>query len=148
MDYCTTLMDSVHQNGTLYTTIYDLKNGKINLYYNHNYKNCISLNLKEELKKGNRILSIPELFPAQKTSAFTGYKNLKLQIDSMVTLDKNAAARVRLVNGLTKLEYLMHILGNYGYENLHSDNIPKAIGLFKLFIELYPDSPDGYDCLG
>jgi hypothetical protein len=68
VSFCTSLLDSLHQEtswggGTLYSTLYDLNEGIIYLYYNHNFENVITFNVREELEKGNRVLEIPKLFP-------------------------------------------------------------------------------------
>jgi hypothetical protein len=60
------ILEATHQNTlgvrTLYSNIYDLKNGLIYLYYLHNYDNEIIIDLKEELKKGSHYYEIPTLF--------------------------------------------------------------------------------------
>lgn len=59
------ILASTHQEGkypTQYSNIYDLKNGLIYLFYFHNYDEFITINLFEELKKGNRSYDIPNLF--------------------------------------------------------------------------------------
>jgi hypothetical protein len=69
VDFCTSVLDAVHQEGmypTLYSTVYDLKNGLIHLYYNHNYNRVKIFNLSEEIKLGYHSYSIPELFEQDK----------------------------------------------------------------------------------
>ena len=60
------ILEATHQNNlgvkTLYSNIYDLKNGLIYLYYLHNYDNEVIINLKEELKKGSHYYEIPSIF--------------------------------------------------------------------------------------
>jgi hypothetical protein len=60
------ILKATHQNTlgvqTLYSNIYDLKNGMIHLYYLHNYDNAVIINLNEELKKGRHYYEIPSLF--------------------------------------------------------------------------------------
>jgi len=67
ISYVKSVMDSIHQEtkwgGTLYTTVYDLNNGKVYLYHFYDYNNVVTFDLKEELKKGQRMVNIPELFP-------------------------------------------------------------------------------------
>lgn len=48
---------------TVYSNIYDLKNGLIYLYHFHDYANEVIINLKEELKMGQHSYDIPSLFP-------------------------------------------------------------------------------------
>ena len=66
VEYFREILKTTHQNTlgvrTLYSNIYDLKNGIIHLYYLHNYDNAVIINLNEELKKGRHYYEIPSLF--------------------------------------------------------------------------------------
>jgi hypothetical protein len=60
------ILDATHQEGwapTLYSNIYDLKQGIIYLYYFHDYDNVVILDLNEELAMGEHIYEISSLFP-------------------------------------------------------------------------------------
>jgi hypothetical protein len=48
---------------TLYSTIYDLKQGLIYLYYFHDFEHVVTFDLKKELTKGLHSYDIPSLFP-------------------------------------------------------------------------------------
>jgi hypothetical protein len=62
-------------DGTLYTTIYDSKNGLIYAYYFHDFSKCLTFNLEEELAKGAHQMSFASLFAGNKAyGRFTGYK--------------------------------------------------------------------------
>lgn len=69
LDFCTALSDTMHVcrkkigDGTLLTSIWDLHNGKVNLYFYHNYKTTVQFDVNEELKKGNHSIAIETLFP-------------------------------------------------------------------------------------
>ncbi|MBE9511529.1 MAG: linear amide C-N hydrolase [Bacteroidetes bacterium] len=61
----TSALDAAHKEGitpTVFSNIYDLKNGEIYFYSFHNYNEFVRLNLAEELSKGNQYLKMPELF--------------------------------------------------------------------------------------
>ena len=47
---------------TLYSNIYDLKNGLVYLYHLHNFDNEVVIDLNEELKKGRHYYELPSLF--------------------------------------------------------------------------------------
>jgi hypothetical protein len=72
IEYCRNLSDtmSVHRprigDGTLYTTIYDLEQGFVHVYFFHNYQEKHSFNVKEELAKGPHAYNFVELFPMNK----------------------------------------------------------------------------------
>jgi hypothetical protein len=63
------LSDSMHVcrpkigDGTLLTSIWDLNDGKIHLYFYHDYSHHISFLLKDELNKGDHISAVDNLFP-------------------------------------------------------------------------------------
>jgi tetratricopeptide (TPR) repeat protein len=149
-EYCASLMDSVHQETTLYTTVYDLNAGTIDLYNFHDYSKVTRFNIKEELRKGNRVLRIPELFPEVINPAYKGVLNLKATFDSLAFYftAKDSARRAAVIDELRTRDYTIHVLENYGYEYLHLGDIPKAISLFTLVTELYPQMPHGYHFLG
>jgi len=149
-EYCASLMDSVHQQSTLYTTVYDLDSGTVDLYTLHNYTHVIRFNIKEELKKGRRVLRIPGLFPDVEHSAYKGIRKLNARFDSLAFYPAayDSATRTAIINDLRKRDYVIHVLGNYGYEFLHEGDIQKAIGIFRLMQEMYPNMPHGYDFLG
>lgn len=67
--FCTALSDTMHVcrskigDGTLLTSIWDLNEGTVNLYFYHTYDSTIQFKLSNELRKGNHILSIDSMFP-------------------------------------------------------------------------------------
>jgi hypothetical protein len=69
LEFCTALSDTMHVcrkkigDGTLLSSIWDLNNKTVNLYFYHDYKTTVKFNLSEELKKGDHIISIETLFP-------------------------------------------------------------------------------------
>ncbi len=67
--FCTAMMDTMHEcrkrlgDGTTYTTIYNLNDGLVYLYFYHDYSKVVAFNLKEELAKPNHELLMRDLFP-------------------------------------------------------------------------------------
>ena len=49
-------------NGTLLTSLWNLKTGEISLYFYHDYKHVVPFNLKDELEKGDQFMEISKLF--------------------------------------------------------------------------------------
>ena len=156
LEFCTSLMDTMHQDwgfwGTLYTTIYDLDEGIIYLYFNHNYKTFVKFNIANELKKGKRILSIPELFPEN----IEGHKLLKeynstissiklLDIDS---LKYDSVKFTQLIDELYtknnnfRFEDLINTIGHNWLYN--RQNINYALQVFKLNVNYCPNSYNAY----
>ena len=60
------ILDATHRNTlgarTLYSNIYDLKNGLVYLYYLHDFDKEVVIDLNEELKKGSHYYELPSLF--------------------------------------------------------------------------------------
>lgn len=69
LKFCSALLDTMHVcrkkigDGTLLSSIWDLNNGTVNLYFYHDYKTTVQFKLSEELKKGDHIFAIEGLFP-------------------------------------------------------------------------------------
>jgi tetratricopeptide (TPR) repeat protein len=70
LTFLKTLSDTLHQSwpnnigGTLYTTIYDLNERTIHLYFYHDYTKSVTFKLEDELNKEDRVVvNIPKLFP-------------------------------------------------------------------------------------
>jgi hypothetical protein len=95
VDFCASVLDAVHQEGsypTQYSTVYDLKNQLIYLYYYHNFDQVKVFNLSDELSLGYHAYSIPDLFETSpekplKPSGPSGGKCGELYTFSTSTVD-------------------------------------------------------------
>ena len=61
-----TILAATRQKGnypTLYSNIYELRSRTLHLYHFQDFERVVTFNLAEELKKGERVLDIPALFP-------------------------------------------------------------------------------------
>jgi choloylglycine hydrolase len=68
VDLIRQVLEKTRQGGnslTVYSNIYDLKQGTIYLYNWGNFNDVVVLNLAEELKKGQRRLDLPSLFQSR-----------------------------------------------------------------------------------
>jgi choloylglycine hydrolase len=68
LDLIRDVLEKTHQEGnalTVYSNIYDLKQGTIHVYNLRNFEEVVVLNLSEELRKGQRRLELPALFKSQ-----------------------------------------------------------------------------------
>ncbi|MBX7053190.1 MAG: hypothetical protein K1X54_14230 [Flavobacteriales bacterium] len=69
LSFCTQLSDTMHVcrekfgDGTLLTSILDLKTNHVHLFFYHDYEHRVSLDLDEELKKGDHRIDLLTLFP-------------------------------------------------------------------------------------
>ena len=72
------ILAETHQNGaypTLYSNVYDLQSRTMHLYYFHDFERAVTFNLAEELKKGERVVDIPSLFPPNAEAEAFATKN-------------------------------------------------------------------------
>jgi tetratricopeptide (TPR) repeat protein len=161
LSYLTLLSDTMHQDcgkgfgGTLYTTIYDLNEGTVNLYFYHDYSVTVKFNLKDELNKKDRILVIPEMFHENTAGQFhySKYNNAKEAIRSLA---RNVAANDSLaLDNFIEAEELYPMIkvfevdvNDVGYALLEKGKITVAINVFKLNVKYFPKSWNCYDSLG
>lgn len=77
------LLDNAHQGDfTIYSNIYDLNKKEVYVYCCQNYGNSIKLNLEDELRKGEHLYNLYDLFPEQKLKMSVNdyfFKELSIQ---------------------------------------------------------------------
>lgn len=72
LSYCTALSDTMHVcrdrngDGTLLTSIWDVEEGLVHLFFYHSFDTSVQFNISEELSKGDHMVDIVELFPANR----------------------------------------------------------------------------------
>ncbi|MCB0695031.1 MAG: hypothetical protein H6568_11130 [Lewinellaceae bacterium] len=81
LDYCTALSDTMHVcrkrngDGTLLTSIWNTRDGSVNLYFYHDYDTTVQFHLAKELAKGDHSMAIPDLFaPNPEFARLSSYK--------------------------------------------------------------------------
>ncbi len=66
VDYCASILNATHvesaRGNTLYSNVFDLKNGIIYLYYWHQFDEVVTLDVDEEIKKETTYTRIKDLF--------------------------------------------------------------------------------------
>jgi hypothetical protein len=157
--FCSSVMDTMHQErvwgaGTMYTTIYDLKEGAIYLYFFRDYKQVIKFNLNEELVKDNHSLVVPDLFPENKKGQdfLKNYNAVSNELDLLKNDDIfNDSLRYDFVisNLFTKELSLIRAFSNkvseIGSSWMEKGNYKAAIGVYLIKIKLLPESWNAYD---
>jgi len=84
--YCSALSDTMHvcrsrnSDGTLITSIWDTKDGSVDLYFYHDFDHSVRFDLSEELAKGDRTLDVSSLFPSN--SEFERLKSYKTPVNT------------------------------------------------------------------
>jgi tetratricopeptide (TPR) repeat protein len=161
ISFCSSVMDTMHQErdwggGTMYTTIYDLNEGTIYLYYFHDYAHVVKFNLNQELKKNDYSLIIPELFPENKTgqdflndynainSALDLYKNEDVLSDSIRYTNVTSTLFKKDVKLIGRFANKINEIGNSWIEK---ENYGAAINVFKIIVKISPDSWVAYKVL-
>lgn len=161
LDYLTQLSDTMHQDwgkgfgGTLYTTIYDLNEGTVNLYFYHDYSVTVKFNLRDELAKKDKILVIPEMFPDNTAGQYhySKWNNAKEAVRSLVgnstANDSLALDNFIEAEGLYPIIKVLELdVNDAGYALLEKGKITAAINVFKLNVKYFPKSWNCYDSLG
>ncbi len=158
--FCASLLDSLHQEtawggGTLYSTLYDLNEGIIYLYFNHNFENVIKINIKDELAKENHSLVIPELFP-------NNLKGQKFYKDYNETISKiEELGHIRTISNTKLISELEQYFKSVKKINIYKEYFEKIaeewnkaeifkyeIQIYKLLAKLLPNDYTIYYKLG
>jgi tetratricopeptide (TPR) repeat protein len=161
ISFCSSVTDTMHQArnwgaGTMYSTIYDLQDGTVYLYYFRDYTRVVKFNLNQELKKDEYCLSIPRLFPDnQKGQDFLNHYNtinssLDLYADEAIATD---SIRYKNVTN-TLFTHDIRLIGRFtnkideiGSTWMDKENYAAAINICKISVKLSPNSWVAYKTL-
>jgi len=161
ISFCASVMDTMHQErnwgaGTMYTTIYDLKEGAIYLYFFRNYTQVVKFNLNRELEKENHCLVIPELFPENKkgqdylnnynaiNSALDLYNDEDILSDSTRYKNVTSVLFQKDIRLISRFADKINEIGNSWFEK---ENYGAAVCLFQISVKISPDSWKAYNDL-
>lgn len=143
---------------TLYSYICDLKKGDIYIYHFHNFDEVVKINLKEELKKGERFQSILSLFPYETFASkrYNAQRTVGLLLERAqekgIGGDTGAIALFREIKRGDFKSYNLSVVEGHllacGYEYLQQGQTKEAIEIFKYAAEEYPQSATIYEGLG
>ncbi|MEM9051026.1 MAG: hypothetical protein AAGC47_03140 [Bacteroidota bacterium] len=137
LSFCSALSDTMHVcrsrngDGTLLTSIWDTKDGLVNLYFYHDYDSTVQFNLTEELLAGNHSVNIPELFPAN--AQFERLKNYKTPFNT-----PELRVGLAIVGGFLSLfSFFFSIASDRSKNNGVSIKAALSIAVFNLLITAY-----------
>jgi len=133
LEFCTQLSDTMHVcrekigDGTLITSIWDLNNRTVNLFFYHQYKKSVQFNITEELKKGDHSINITTLFPQNSEfEKLLNYKTPKNSIAIGIFIVTSAGLFI-----FTALFFLFKLfrrqLKEVKYKNIHIILIPLSL---------------------
>lgn len=160
VSFCASLLDSLHQEtswggGTLYSTLYDLNEGIIYLYFNHDFENVIKINVKDELAKGNHTLIIPELFPNNKKGQeyYNSYNNTLTKIEllgnkDIVTNSKEFSSLKNFLRQVPRINIFKENLDKSSAKWIENKDFKTDIIVYSFMIELFPIDSELYSNLG
>jgi len=160
VEFCTSLLDTLHQEtdwggGTLYSTLYDLNEGIIYLYYNHNFDNAITINIKEELQKENHIIEIPKLFPNNKKGQefYKNYNETISKIEELGTIEtisssENISELRKFFNNVQKINIYREYFDKVSNKWEETEDFKSAIKVYEVMTMFFPDDYKIYYKLG
>jgi tetratricopeptide (TPR) repeat protein len=160
VDLIRAILSATHQENnypTLYSNIFDLKNGIGYVYNFHNFEEVWVFNLADELKKGEKTIELPKQFSIT-THMAKVFKNTRQIVASEVLLKiitkrgiEKAIERFHKMKKQFSKEYVYDFsereMNSFGYQLLSSNSIKEAIAIFKLNVEEHPESWNCYDSL-
>lgn len=140
LSFCTALSDTMSvrrakvSNGTLYTSIYDLTEGLVHVYFYHDFGKCVTFNLKEELAKGDHSYDFVQLFPDN--------KNFQRFIAYQTPQNSKPLFIILLACGLLfffsffffLLRFFKTANDNYKYLNIGMSVLSLALGIYVLVL--------------
>lgn len=161
ISFCSSVMDMMHQErnwgaGTMYTTIYDLNEGTIFLYFFRDYQHVVKFNLNLELKKIDCCLAIPELFPENKKGQdfLNNYNTINSSLDLYKSEDilsdsiryKNITS-ILFTKDILLISRFANKINEIGNSWIEKNNYGAAISVFKISVKISPDSWITYSTL-
>jgi tetratricopeptide (TPR) repeat protein len=156
-----TVLSATHAEGnytTLYSCIYDLKAGLVNVHYFHNFEEVVTFNLTEELKKGNQRIELATLFSVQPHAAQQFLDRQPKPSYPILSgfYDRYGAAaaltRYEEMCRTTRLESYYDIgdeqIGRLASEMLRRGDTQAALDFYTSLSRHYPDSWQAYAGIG
>jgi tetratricopeptide (TPR) repeat protein len=143
---------------TLYSYICDLKKGDVYIYHFHNFEDVVKMNLHEELRKGERYISILSLFPYDTYAAQRHKAQWTLELlierarDKGVHGPEGAITLCKEIRRGDFQDYQLSVWEGHlialGYVLLENDRTEDAIETFKYAVSEHPESANAYASLG
>lgn len=162
LTFLKTLSDTLHQGwpgnigGTLYTTIYDLNERTIHLYFYHDYTKSVTFKLADELNKNEDrvVVNIPKLFP-NNIEGQDQLKRYNLTQDFFLKLKKASFSEdsLKIANYIciNDIEPFLPLyegeINNIGCELMDKKKLNSAVNVFKLNLKYHKNSWNAFDSL-
>jgi len=143
IDDAKNILDATHQEGlypTQYSNICDLTNNMVYLYLFYDYQKMVRFNLAEEFKKGEHDYRMLTLFPDHPRAHAYNENYKKEMLQKYHKLKANP-----LAPGSDQDEQDLMMLA-YRLDDLKEPE--KAFEMFRLFVEIFPNSWEAHASLG
>ena len=154
---CRRVLEAVKQEGatpTVYSNVFDLRKGIVNLYHLHDFASTVSLKLETELRKKPHTIDIASLFRAKPPLSGTKspVKEPVSRLLARVMDEQNvseAIKRFRLLEGPERLRYdcSERVLNLFGIDLVYMGRIADGIEVLELVVEKHPQSANAFDSL-
>lgn len=150
LDYCSNVMKNMIQSditATQYSTIYDLAEMKVRVYYHHDFNDYIELDLNEEFEKEDYKTMMADLFPDSSSGKqfYLKYNNP----EKPYWIIENAIGTAKYTEEqLTKagIPFVVNSIGSEWHKSMK--NSAAAVKVFKYGLDLMPNNANLYDSLG
>ncbi|HPJ69293.1 MAG TPA: tetratricopeptide repeat protein [Candidatus Mcinerneyibacteriales bacterium] len=142
---------------TQYSNIYDPERLLVYLYHFHNYENEVVIDLKKELRKGEHIVKIADLFPVtaayanalqEKERTFARLMDKLIRTKGIETAEAFFQAGMESPGDIAQYEVNKREINQVGYAFLKEKKYPEAIAMFTMFTRLFPGHANAWDSLG
>ncbi len=127
------VLEAVHLEGyneTLYSTVFDLKKGKIYIYLLHDYETVVTLDMAEELKRGKQDRRLVTYFPGNRRARD---KETVYKLDLMDRYD-------RIKKRFPRPAFSEQEIAQVGLRLTEFDERAKGIEILNLNIRMFPKS--------
>jgi len=151
LDYCSNVMKNMCQtdiSATQYSTIYDLEEMKVRLYYYHDFTEYIELDLKEEFKKINYKVKMADLFPDHSPGKQFYLKFNNPEKPYWLLENALGPAPEYTEEQLTNagIPFIVTMLGNEWHKGIK--NSAAAVKVYQYGLDLMPNNANLYGQLG
>ncbi|MDH7445978.1 hypothetical protein [Aquimarina sp. 2201CG14-23] len=150
LDYCSNVMKNMIQTdlaATQYSTIYDLAEMKVRVYYHHDFNEFIELDLHAEFEKENYKVKMADLFPDSSSG-----KQFYLKFNNPEKpywIIENAIGTAKYTEEQLTQAGIASIVTMIGKEwSTGMKNSEAAVKVFKYGLDLMPNNSNLYSSLG
>ena len=142
---------------TQYSNIYDPERLLVYLYHFHNFENEVVLDLKKELRKGERVVKIADLFPVtaayaaalkEKERTFAKLMEKAIRTKGIRAAEQLFDAGIKSPGDIAQYDVNKNEINQTGYDFIKEKKYSEAIAIFTMYTRLFPGHANAWDSLG